>query len=100
MSTPSISQPEHTLSIAACVVWNDVEGDLVLFNSDDGAYHALNEVASHVWRSIAAGHAVRDILLDLHQAYQHDPTAIDEAVGHFIRLALDQGLLLSHSGAR
>jgi hypothetical protein len=80
--------------IAASIVWNDVDGDLVLFNAADGKYHALNEVASQLWRAIAGGMALPDIVHALHRAYRQDVEVIDAAVRDFIGQALEQGLLL------
>lgn len=86
------------LSIASHVVWNDVDGDLVVFDPDDDRYHALNEVASSVWRGIAQGRTLPDIIGDLRERYAHDPAEIDAAVRHFVDEAIAHGLLHSITG--
>jgi Coenzyme PQQ synthesis protein D (PqqD) len=74
-------------------IWNDVEGELVLFDSRDGSYHALNEVGSYIWRNIAHGRELSLIIQDLHNQYQQDETAIRADVQLFLSDALAKGLL-------
>lgn len=78
------------------VVWNDVEGELILFDSRDGCYHALNEVGSHIWREIAHGRPLPHIINDLCGRYDGDETAIRNGVRVFLSSARAKGLL--HSG--
>lgn len=81
------------LTPAGHIVWNDVEGELVLFDSRDDRYHALNEVGSHVWRNIAHGCALSLVINDLCDQYQQDEAIIRADVQHFLAEALDKGLL-------
>lgn len=75
------------------IIWNDVDGELVLFDSRDGSYHALNEVGSYIWRNIAHGREVALIIKDLYDQYQQDETSIRADVQLFLTDALAKGLL-------
>lgn len=88
------------LVIPGHVVWNDVAGELVLFNSDDGTYHALNAVASGLWRSIASGAPLADLVASLCRAHRQDAAVIETDVRLFIERALDQDLLRRDATAR
>ncbi|MES2442346.1 MAG: PqqD family protein, partial [Pseudomonadota bacterium] len=57
--------------IAPHIAWNPVEGELALFDSRDGRYHALNGPGAAIWRAIAAGldeEAIVDALAASHDA--------------------------------
>lgn len=72
-------------------------GELVLFNSDDGTYHTLNAVGSHLWRAIAAGGTLASVTDSLCLAYQQDEAVIAADVRRFIEHALDKKLLKTHA---
>jgi hypothetical protein len=75
------------------VIWNDVAGELILFDSSDGSYHALNEVGSYLWRNIAHGRELSLIIKELSGQYKQDETTIKADVHHFLSEALAKGLL-------
>jgi hypothetical protein len=86
---------QQVLSISPSVFWNDVDGELVLFHSDDGSYHALNGVGSAIWRAIANGRELNHIILDLCSTYNQDETVIEAEVQGFIQRVHEKGLLIS-----
>ena len=82
------------LSIAPHIAWNNVEGELALFDSRDGSYHALNRSGAAIWRAIAAGipeSGIADRLADAHDAPRE---MIAANVREFIDTALAKGLLV------
>ncbi|QNQ08217.1 PqqD family protein [Sphingomonas alpina] len=75
------------------IVWQDVEGELVLFDLRDEKYHGLNPIASEIWRSIARGEDV-DAIVDTLAACHDAPRATVAAdVRAFVTQALADGLL-------
>ena len=82
------------LRIAPHISWNNVEGELALFDSRSGAYHALNGSAAAIWRAVAAemteGEAV-EALANMHDAPRE---AITADVRAFIADALARELLI------
>jgi hypothetical protein len=82
-----------TLSIPDHVSWQNVPGDLALFDLRDGRYHALNGTAAEIWRAIAAGQKPSEIVTALRGRHEAPDGEIERAVGEFIAAARDKGLL-------
>jgi len=87
------------LTIPTYIAWQDVDGELALFDERDERYHLLNGTAAAIWRGIAAG-ADRAALIDqLAAGFGVKPEAIVADVDSFIGAALTQGLLLKEDPA-
>jgi hypothetical protein len=82
-----------TLSIADHISWQNVPGELALFDVRDGRYHALNGTAAEIWRCIAAGQSPSDIVAGLRARHDAPDGEIEQAVDAFIATARDKGLL-------
>jgi PqqD family protein of HPr-rel-A system len=82
-----------TLSIADHISWQNVPGELALFDTRDGRYHALNGTAAEIWRGIAAGQEPAEIAADLRTRHDAPDEEIEQAVEDFIAAARDKGLL-------
>ncbi|MFA5963004.1 MAG: PqqD family protein [Sphingomonas sp.] len=82
-----------TLSIPDHVSWQNVPGELALFDTRDGRYHALNGTAADIWRAIAAGRDVTAIVADLRARHDVPAGEIEQAVDGFIAAAREKGLL-------
>lgn len=85
------------LRIASHIAWNDVPGELALFDSRDGSYHALNGSAAAIWRAIASGLDVTAIVDGLASAYDAPRDAIQSHVDDFLEDARAKGLLVAGS---
>lgn len=84
-----------TLSISAHIVWQDVPGDLALFDTKTGSYYALNGSAADIWREIAAG-ADEDTAADrLAEAYGAPRSEVRSDIAEFVADALDRGMLVT-----
>jgi hypothetical protein len=81
------------LRIAPHIAWNNVEGELALFDSRDGTYHALNGSGAAIWRAIAAGLDERGIVDVLAAQFDAPRAAIAENLAEFIAAARAKGLL-------
>ena len=81
------------LTIAPHIAWNNVEGELALFDSRDGTYHALNGSAAAIWRAVAAGLPPDEIVDRLAMQHAAEPDVIARHVSGFVEAALDKGLL-------
>lgn len=82
-----------TLSIADHISWQNVPGELALFDVRDGRYHALNGTAAEIWRAIAAGQSPPEIVAGLRARHEAPEGEIEQAVDAFIATARDKGLL-------
>jgi hypothetical protein len=86
-----------TLSIPDHISWQNVPGELALFDLRDGRYHALNGTAAEIWRAIAAGQAPAEIVAGLCARHDEAENEIELAVAEFIAAARDKGLLADRS---
>jgi len=82
-----------TLSIPDHVSWQNVPGELALFDVRDGRYHALNGTAAEIWRAIAAGQSAPEIVTALRDRHDAPDGEIERAVDEFIAAARGKGLL-------
>lgn len=87
-----------TVAVPAHVAWRRVDEELVLFDERDGSYHALNAVASAVWRGLDAGLTLEAITGALSARYQAPTDEIARDVAAFVDAALAKGLLERRDG--
>ena len=78
------------------VSWSDVDADLVVFNQQDGTYHALDRVASDIWRALARRGNCGAAFAELHERYPDAAAAViaDDLRG-FVDRAARLGLLVA-----
>lgn len=81
------------MKIATHIAWNNVGGELALFDARDGAYHALNASGAAIWRGIAAGRDEAEIVRDLAKEHNAPLSEIQRDVREFLDLARTKGLL-------
>ena len=87
------------LTIPTYITWQDVDGELALFDERDDRYHVLNGTAATIWRGIAAG-MQRTVLIDqIATGFQVEPGEIIADIDAFIGAATAQGLLLRKDDA-
>lgn len=79
--------------IAPHITWNNVEGDLALFDLRDGRYHALNGSAAEIWRAIAEDLPMDAIIARLARHYSAEPDRITADTDAFVHAAIASGLL-------
>ena len=79
--------------IAPHIAWNNVEGELVLFDTRAGTYHALNGTGAAIWRAIAAGSDAMGIVETLAVTYDVPCEILAEQVRDFIESACAKNLL-------
>ena len=82
------------LTIPPFITWQDVDGELALFDERDDRYHLLNGTAAAIWRAIAAG-ADRTALIErIAAGFNVRPEEIAADIDAFIEAATIQGLLI------
>ena len=80
--------PEH-------IVWQDVPGELALFDARDQTYSALNGRAAAIWREVARGGDADTIVRTLAERYDVPDHAIAPDVTAFLTDAITRGLLVT-----
>lgn len=83
-----------TLRIPDHIVWQDVPGDLALFDTQRGVYHALNGSAAAIWRVLAAGIDPATIAHRLAEQHAAPLEAIASDVAAFLADARANALLV------
>ena len=81
------------LTIAPHIAWNNVEGELALFDTRNGSYHALNPSGAEIWRAIAAGQDEAQAAGALAARYHAPHAEILADIRAFIADARARGLL-------
>ena len=76
------------------VTWHDAGVDLILFNQQDGTYHALGRSGSEIWREIGREGTIDPVVAVLRQRYPQAADAIDADVRAFVADAVRLGLLI------
>ena len=87
------------LTIPTYITWQDVDGELALFDERDDRYHLLNGTAAAIWRGIAAGVQRTGLIEQLAAGFRVQPEEIVADVDAFIGAAMAQGLLLREDAA-
>lgn len=82
------------LKVAPHISWTPVEGELALFDTRDGSYHALNASAAEIWRGLAAGTPPADLAARLAARYGAPEDEVVSGVASFVEDALARGLLV------
>lgn len=84
-----------TFHIPDHIVWQDVPGELALFDARDQTYSALNGSAAAIWREVARGADQDTIAATLAARYDVPADAMSADVAAFIADALAKGLLVA-----
>ena len=86
-------------TIPPYITWQDVDGELALFDERDDRYHVLNDTAAAIWRGIAAGMEKTGLIDQIAAGFQVGPGEIIADIDAFIGAATAQGLLLRKDDA-
>jgi hypothetical protein len=75
------------------VVWQNVPGELVLYDQRANAYHALDRTGSDIWRLIARGSDTGAAAADLAERYDAPIERIEADIVRFVTDARAKGLI-------
>ena len=82
------------LTIPTYITWQDVDGELALFDERDDRYHLLNGTAAAIWRAIAAGMDRAMVIDRIAASFRVKPEDIVADIDAFTEAAIAQGLLV------
>ena len=88
-----------TLTIPTYITWQDVDGELALFDERDDRYHLLNGTGATIWRGIAAGMDRTMLIEQIAAGFRVKPGEIIADIDAFAEAAIAQGLLLRKDAA-
>jgi PqqD family protein of HPr-rel-A system len=86
-----------TITVAKNVVWIDSDDEVRLYDADSGEFQTLNESAAHIWRLVADGRPVAEIVAELGTRFgagdEHEVDLIARDVAEFIAALRAAGLV-------
>lgn len=88
----------NDLIIPDNVVWQSVDEDIVLFDSNNGNYFSLDEIASEVWRNIHHKKPFDSVVEELMKKYHADSDLITGDISRFVDDTIQKGLLTVNDG--
>jgi len=87
------------LTIPTYITWQDVDGELALFDERDERYHLLNGTAAAIWRGIASGMDRATLIDQISAGFRVKPEGIVADIDAFAEAAIALGLLLKKDAA-
>ena len=75
------------------VLWNKVEGDVVILNLESGIYFSLSGVGSRFWELIAEGVSREDAVQRLTAEYKVDASQLESDLDALLRDLSTEGLV-------
>ena len=80
---------------APSISWTPGAGEITLFDSRDGSYHALNPSAAEIWTGVAGGESQDVVARAIAARHGVEPEIVAAHVEEFVDAALAKGLLYS-----
>lgn len=81
------------------IVFDVLEGQVVVVNLDSGAYYILESTAATLWQLLAAGQRVPDIVQTLSHHHGAAAAVVDQAVDEFVAQLTAEAMLVPATGA-
>jgi len=81
------------LELSPDVMFQEVQGELVMFDLASEKYYALTEVAARVWKLVGAGAGANQIIETLLQEYAVEPAQLETDVTNLLAQLKSAGLI-------
>ena len=81
------------------VIYENIEGEVVLINLQRGAYYSTDQVGAELWELIAAGRSVGVIQAAVKARWNGDAARIEAAVTTFLSELLREELIVTEKSA-
>jgi len=76
-------------------VFNEVDGELVMMNIEDGSYASLNETGKYIWNILEEPKSIEEILPSILDEYDIDPSTAKTEIESFLLKLVEQNILVS-----
>jgi len=73
--------------------WEQVEGEVVLFKTDEGKYYRLNRLGSLIWERLASGAEANLIAAEIKAKFAVEAAVIERDLADFLDSLHSEGLL-------
>lgn len=91
----SLSTIRRRAAISETVSFAELGDQVVLLNTDTGAYLLLNSVASRIWHLLVVGAAEEEVLQQILLEYDSEPDRVRADLVEFMRVLEANGLATS-----
>jgi len=81
------------------VIFENIDGELILVNMEKGCYFSTDEVGANIWELVESGHTVAEILEALRFRYDGDPAEISKYVFAFLERLETEELVVPDAAA-
>lgn len=76
-----------------------VDGEVVVVNLETGSYYSLVGTGARIWAGVERTATAREIVVDLHAAFEHGGIDVEDAVRRFLEELAREGLIEPSAGA-
>lgn len=74
--------------------WKEMEGLVIVVDTDTGSYYSLNETASAIWSEIALGKSPAETAEAVSARFEVDAETLDNDINSCIQEWINEGLIL------
>lgn len=75
------------------VIWNEVDGNVILLQFASGDFFVLNDVGSRIWKLLDEGKSLTEAVDILHGEYDVPRERLEQDVDEFMSAAANTGLI-------
>jgi Coenzyme PQQ synthesis protein D (PqqD) len=87
------TEPPASVRVPESVLWQEVDGQIVLLDLDSDTYHAFNDVGSRMWRALDESGDTNAAFEQLRETYEVDETVLRRDLLRFVDRLVESGLL-------
>ncbi|WP_028580041.1 PqqD family peptide modification chaperone [Desulfogranum japonicum] len=84
---------QSTFSVAPDVIYQELDGEMVLLDTKSGEYFGIDEIGSRIWALIEQGQTTKGIQSALLEEYDVDEETCSRHVGAFVNELQKAGLI-------
>jgi hypothetical protein len=79
--------------VADKVSWKEMDGLIIVVNTESGAYYSLNKTASEIWKQIAAGNSEQEVSKAIGERYEVSEEEVRSDLEACLKNWLDEKLI-------
>jgi predicted PhzF superfamily epimerase YddE/YHI9 len=80
-------------TVASDVLWNEVEGELVLLDLNSEKYFGLDETGTAIWKAVTRAPTIEDAYQELSAIYEVEREELRADLKSLLQELIDRGLL-------
>jgi len=81
--------------VASKVSWKEMDGLIIVVNTESGAYYSLNKTASEIWKQIAAGNSEQEVSKAVGEKYDVSEAEVQPDLESCLKNWLEEKLIVA-----